>query len=76
MNTYIVKYDTNLHLVSGTIDFAETDWERLWDNADYTRSKNKGRVKALAWWDPDWIFMLVEAENKEQAERYAQEEDK
>jgi hypothetical protein len=72
MKTYIVKYDQTLKKTLEIMEFTESLWDSIWTNADL-RMQTKRQKVALAWWDPDWLFVAIEAKNEEQAERYAKD---
>jgi hypothetical protein len=72
MCNYVVEYNrTTRRVVSIT---AETDgaerFPSIWENADI-RQRRKGPVIAIAFWDPDTLYILVEAEDTEIAEKLA-----
>jgi hypothetical protein len=70
---YIVRYDVRMSRVTGSVEGSE-DFERLYNNADQTHSykTTKGPVIAVAWWYWE-AYVLVEAEDKELAEKLAED---
>jgi hypothetical protein len=71
MRDYIVKWDITLkRVLAVTLNEHNFFFDSIWENAD-TRQRSKGPVKAVAFWDPDWLFLLVEADDPETAEKLA-----
>ena len=72
MKLYIVQYNSTLRRVLAIIDEdVEEEYISKWENACSRMHEKHGPVKSVSLWLDDIFFVLVEAEDKEMAEKLA-----
>lgn len=73
MCTYIVEFNrTTRKTVSVKLEIEGAErFPSIWENADVRQERKNGPVSAVAFWDPDTLYILVKAEGVEMAEKLA-----